>query len=203
MNKLTRKLLSGLISVSMLLAAVPAIVSADEPAAGDLLFNATFDEAGTGTGSFTATTGGTVKENGAVSYVDSWDGKSKAFNIASSSPSNYLELPKGILNGKQAATFSFWIKPASGWAFMTTPVSGYQNFQYEQYIGMLAASTYTAERYNNNGMRLSSVGAAANGDWQYIVAVFEANGTKLYINGNLAASDNAAVNIGELFTADA
>lgn len=203
MNKLTRKLLSGLISVSMLLTAVPAIVSADELPSDDLLFNATFDEAGTGTGLFTATTGGTVTENGAVSYVDSWDGKSKAFNIASSSPSNYLELPKGILNGKQAATFSFWIKPASGWAFMTTPVSGYQNFQYEKYIGMLATSTYTAERYNNNGMRLSSVGAAANGDWQYIVAVFEANGTKLYINGNLAASDNAAVNIGELFTTDA
>ncbi len=202
MNKLTRKLLSGLLSVSMLLAAVPAVVSADEPA-DSLLFNATFDEAGTGSGSFAATAGGTVTEKGAVSYVESFEGN-KALKIETNAAGNYLELPKGILNGKAAATFSFMLKPASGWAFMTTPVAS-QEYLSEKYLGMLATdTTLTAERYNNSGTRLSSV--IANGDystWQYITVVFEANGTKLYVNGSLAKSDTAAVDISALFTADA
>ena len=202
MNKLTRKLLSGLLSVSMLLAAIPAVVSADEPA-DSLLFNATFDEAGTGTGSFAATAGGTVTEKGAVSYVESFEGN-KALKIETNAAGNYLELPKGILNGKTAATFSFMLKPASGWPFMTTPVAS-QTYLSEKYLGMLATdTTLTAERYNNSGTRLSSV--IANGDystWQYITVVFEANGTKLYVNGSLAKSDTAAVDISALFTADA
>ena len=203
MNKLFKKLVSGLITASMLLAAIPAIVSADELPTDDLLVNITFDEDGTGSGSFAATTGGTVTEKGSVSYADSWDGESKALSISTNAAGNYLELPKGILNGKEAATFSFWIKPSSGWAFMTTPVSGAQDYLKEKYIGMLANSAYTAERYNNSGTRLSSVEAGANGDWQYVTAVCEANGTKLYINGTLVASDNAAVDIKSLFTADA
>ncbi|MCH5210540.1 MAG: family 43 glycosylhydrolase [Oscillospiraceae bacterium] len=203
MNKLFKKLVSGLITASMLLAAVPAIVSADELPTDDLLVNITFDEDGTGSGSFAATAGGTVTEKGSVSYADSWDGKSKALSISTNAAGNYLELPKGILNGKPAATFSFWIKPSSGWAFMTTPLSGAQDYLNEKYIGMLANNAYTVERYNNSGTRLSSVGTGANGDWQYVTAVCEANGTKLYINGELKASDEAAVDIASLFTSGA
>ncbi len=205
MNKLTKKLLSGLISVSMLLAAVPAAVSADEPAAGDLLFNATFDETGTGTGSFTATVGGTVKENGAVSYVDSWDGKSKALNIASKAAGNYLELADGLLQGKQAATFAFWLKAdspsAPNWPFMNTCETSH-DLNTEKYIGMLATTeSFTVERYNNTDRRLSSVTAPSTADWQYVVAVYESSGTKLYSNGNLIASDSVVVDVPALFTA--
>ena len=205
MNKLTRKLLSGLLSVSMLLAAVPAVVSADEPA-DSLLFNATFDEAGTGTGSFAATTGGTVTEKGAVSYVDSWDGKSKALNIASKAAGNYLELADGLLQGKQAATFAFWLKAdspsAPNWPFMNTCENSHA-VGTEKYIGMLATTeSFTVERYNNTGSRLSSVTAPSTADWQYVVAVYESSGTKLYSNGNLIASDNVTVDVPALFTAD-
>ena len=87
---------------------------------------------------------------------------------------------------------------------MTTPVSDKQNFNYEKYLGMLASSSgYTVERYNNSGTRLSSVNVNASGDWQYVTAVFTADGTKVYVNGKLLASDTAAVDIKSQFTADA
>ncbi len=205
MNKLTKKFLSGLISVSMLLAAVPAVVSADELPTDELLFNATFDETGTGSGSFTATTGGTVTEKGAVSYVDSWDGNSKALNISSKDAGNYLELADGLLQGKQAATFAFWLKADSpstpNWPFMNTCETSHESNK-EKYIGMLATSeNITVERYNNTGSRLSSVTAPSTADWQYVVAVYESSGTKLYSNGKLIASDSVTVDVPALFTA--
>ena len=87
---------------------------------------------------------------------------------------------------------------------MTTPISGSQDYLNEKYLGMLASSSgYTVERYNNSGTRLSSVNANASGDWQYVTAVFTADGTKVYVNGKLLASDTAAVDIKSLFTADA
>ena len=190
MNKTLKKVLSGVISASMLCSAlaIPHTALADDALPTDgLLMDITFDETGTSSGSFNATVGGTVTEHGSVSYVG-----------------NYLELPNGLLNGKDAATFSFWIKPSSRWAFMTTPLSGKQTVNQEKYLGMLASSSgYIAERYNNSGTRLSSVKANASGDWQYITAVFTADGTKVYVNGKLSASDTAAVDIKSLFTADA
>lgn len=76
-----------------------------------------------------------------ISYVDNYDGLSKALSISTDAAGNYLELPKGLLNGKDAATFSFWIKPSSRWAFMTTPLSGKQTVNQEKYLGMLASSS--------------------------------------------------------------
>ena len=207
MNKTLKKVLSGVISASMLCSAlaIPHTALADDALSADgLLMDITFDETGTSSGSFNATVGGTITEHGSVSYVDNYDGSSKALSISTDAAGNYLELPKGLLNGKDAATFSFWIKPSSRWAFMTTPVSDKQNFNYEKYLGMLASSSgYTVERYNNSGTRLSSVNANASGDWQYVTAVFTADGTKVYVNGKLLASDTAAVDIKSLFTADA
>ena len=207
MNKTLKKVLSGVISASMLCSAlaIPHTALADDALPTDgLLMDITFDETGTSSGSFNATVGGTVTEHGSVSYVDNYDGLSKALSISTDAAGNYLELPKGLLNGKDAATFSFWIKPSSRWAFMTTPLSGKQTVNQEKYLGMLASSSgYIAERYNNSGTRLSSVKANASGDWQYVTAVFTADGTKVYVNGKLLASDTAAVDIKSLFTADA
>ncbi len=205
MNRLTKKLLSGLISVSMLLTAVPAVVSADELPSDGLLFNATFDETGTGSGSFTATAGGTVTEHGTVAYTDSWDGNSKALNISSKDAGNYLELADGLLQGKQAATFAFWLKADSpsvpNWPFMNTCETSHEQNK-EKYIGMLATSeNITVERYNNTDSRLSSVTAPSTADWQYVVAVYESSGTKLYSNGKLIASDSVTVDVPALFTA--
>lgn len=207
MNKTLKKVLSGVISASMLCSAlaIPHTALADDALPTDgLLMDITFDETGTSSGSFNATVGGTITEHGSVSYVDNYDGSSKALSISTDAAGNYLELPKGLLNGKDAATFSFWIKPSSRWAFMTTPLSGKQTVNQEKYLGMLASSSgYIAERYNNSGTRLSSVNANASGDWQYVTAVFTADGTKVYVNGKLLASDTAAVDIKSLFTADA
>lgn len=205
MNKF-KKIVSGFVSVSMLAASAVVPIYADDSAIPeDYLMNLTFDESGTGTGSFAASKGGTVTEHGEIAYDDSWDGKSKALSITTDAAGNYLELPKGLLDGQEAATFSFWIKPSSRWVFFTTPVAGGQEYLNEKYIGMLASSSgFTAERYNNTGTRLSSVTASGlYDDWQYVTAVFTANGTQVYVNGELMTSDTAEVDIKSLFTADA
>ncbi len=171
----------------------------------DEIMNITFDEEGTGSGSFAATAGGTVTENGSVSYADGKSGK--ALNIASKSADNYLSLPDGILSGSEAATYSFWLQPTSAdvpnWPFMTTPEDSH-TVNTEKYVGMLATtSAYTVERYNNTDSRLSSV--VSNGlydDWKYVTVVFDDNYTKIYVNGILAASDSVAVDVGALFTDD-
>lgn len=171
----------------------------------DEIMNITFDEEGTGSGSFAATAGGTVTENGSVSYADGKSGK--ALNIASKSANNYLSLPDGILYGSESATYSFWLKPTSAdvpnWPFMTTPEDSH-TVNTEKYVGMLATtSAYTVERYNNTDSRLSSI--ILNGiydDWKYVTVVFDDNYTKIYVNGILAASDSVAVDVGALFTDD-
>lgn len=204
MRGILSKVISGIISASMIIgtAAIPAVNAADD----GLLFHLTFDETNADKTSFEATKGGTVTKKGSCVLAPSIDEENgNALNISANAAGNYIELPKGILNGKEAATVSFWIKPESGWPFMITPVSGAQEYLNEKYLGMLATSSaLTVERYNNSGTRLSSV--ITNGtytDWQYITVIFEANGTKVYINGTLAGSDTAAVDIKSLMTADA
>ncbi len=203
-----KKIISGMISLSMISAAftMPALAadnSGQTSAPADYLINLTFDEEGTGTGSYSASTGGTVLENGTVSYSEGKEGL--ALDIAAKAPENYLTLPDGILEGKSAATYSFWLKPASdstpNWPFMTTSEDTH-TVGWEKYVGMLATtSAYTVERYNNSGERISSVtSSGAYNDWKYVTVVIEETGTKLYINGILAVSDSKTVDIGELFT---
>ena len=81
MNKTLKKVLSGVISASMLCSAlaIPHTALADDALPTDgLLMDITFDETGTSSGSFNATVGGTITEHGSVSYVDNYDGSSKA-----------------------------------------------------------------------------------------------------------------------------
>lgn len=208
MNKILKRVLSGIITLSILItASAVSVVSAEDTLPSDeLLFHLTFDEAGADNTSFEASLGGTVTKKGSVSLTQSLDEESgKALSIASNAAGNYLELPKGILNGKDSATFSFWIKPSSGWAFMTTPVSGAQEYLHEKYLGMLAtASNFKAENYNNNGARPADINAGGTySDWQYVSVVYNASSTKIYVNGSLAVSDSTAFDIKSLLTAEA
>ncbi len=206
MNKSLKKILCGFVSISMLLSSSSLIgVSALGASDDGLLMEISFDEAGTGSGSFTPTVGSAVTEHGSVSYEDSVDAESgKALKIGSNSAENYLELPKGLLNGAEAATFSFWVKPTSGWAFMTTPKEGSQDYLNEKYLGVLAtSSSFKAESYNNSGARPADLYAYGTyTDWKYVTVVFTSAGTKVYINGSLAVSDNTAVDVKSLMTAD-
>lgn len=186
---------------------VPCCVNAadDQTFPSDYIINITFDENGTGTGSFEADKGGTITENGAVSYSSGINGN--ALNITEKSADNYLSLPEGILEGCDAATYSFWLKPGSdevpNWPFMTT-CDKEQTTNFEKYLGMLATTSYyTIERYNNSGTRLSSV--TTDGDynqWKYVTVVFDHNSTSIYVNGMLAAQDNKEVDISSIFTSD-
>lgn len=208
MNYRLKKILASFAAAAMIAsvgATIPAIAEDTLPTDG-LLMHITFDEEKTGSGKFTPSKGGEITEHGSIEYTSSYDGTytNKALSISTDAKGNYLELPKGILNGCDAATFAFWIKPSSRWAFMTTPVAT-QDYLNEKYMGMLAASSgFTLERYNNSGTRLSSVTASGTYmDWQYVVAVCESGDSKVYVNGKLAASDTKSVDIKSLMTADA
>jgi arabinan endo-1,5-alpha-L-arabinosidase len=208
MNRIFKKTLSGLISASILISstAIPIVSAEDTLPSDELLFHLTFDENGAEASSFEATVGGIVKKNGNTALAPSVDEEcGNALSITTNSAGNYLELPKGILNGKDAASFSFWIKPNSGWAFMTTPVNGAQEYLFEKYLGMLATtSNLKAENYNNNSARPADINVNGSySDWQYVTVVYTVTGTKVYLNGSLAASDNTAFDIKSLLTSDA
>lgn len=167
-----KKLISlfAALSITAASSTIPALAEENAASApNDYLLNLTFDEKGVGTGLYSATLGGTVTENGSVAYEDGKEGK--ALSITEKSASNYLSLTDGILNGKTAATYTFWLKSESAstpnWVFMTTPESTH-TFGKEKYVGMLATtSSYTVERYNNSGERISSVTASNSyNDWK-------------------------------------
>ncbi|MCD8390556.1 MAG: LamG domain-containing protein, partial [Firmicutes bacterium] len=63
-------------------------------------------------------------------------------------------------------------------------------YEEEQYLGMLAtSSSFKAENYNNTNGRPADIYVYGTyTDWQYVTAVFEADSTKVYINGTLEAS---------------
>lgn len=194
--------------LSLSIAAVSTLAFAAEETEtipNDYIFYLSFDEDGTGSGSYEAKHGGTVKEYGEISYSAGAEGN--ALNIAEKSAENYLELPDGILEGCEAATYSFWLKSGSAetpnWPFMTTPEESH-TVNSEKYIGMLATtSSYTVERYNNTTERISAVSSSEDlSDWNYITVVAEENGTKVYVNGILSASDTKTVDIAALFTPD-
>lgn len=193
------------LSVISTSAVIPAAAASDAAAPVDYVFNLTFDEAGTGSGSYAASEGGTVKENGNVLYAEGKEGN--ALSITSKAAENYLSLPDGILSGKTAATYSFWLKPGSdttpNWPFMTTSEESHEA-NWEKYVGMLATtSAYTVERYNNSGERISSVSSNGNySDWKYVTVVVDNNSTNIYVNGIIAASDQKAVDLSGVFTAD-
>ena len=198
--------LFAVLSITVASSTIPALAEETTTSApNDYLLNLTFDEEGAGTGLYSATFGGTVTENGSVAYADGKEGK--ALSITEKSASNYLSLTDGILNGKTEATYTFWLKSESdaipNWVFMTTPESTHTVGK-EKYVGMLATtSSYTVERYNNSGERISSVTASNSyNDWKYVTVVTGNNATKIYVNGILTASDDKTVDLSEVFTSN-
>lgn len=209
MNR-TTKFITNITALCIALScAAPSVYSSGtdnvSEAPSDHLFSLTFDEEGTSSGSFSAEYGGTVTENGNISYTEGVHGL--ALNITEKSADNYLSLPDGLLDNCRAATYTFWLKPSSAdvpnWPFMTTSEDEHV-MNYEKYVGMLATSTYcTAERYNNSGSRISSVTADADlSDWKYVSVVFDGSGTDIYINGMPAGSDEKEVDMSGIFTSD-
>ncbi len=172
----------------------------------DLLMHVTFDEADTGTGTFTAAKGGTVTEHGNIAYADGANG-TKALSITENAAGNYLELPKGILAGKEAATFTFMLKTSNTgnftWVFMTTPLSdGKQEFNREKYLGVggVKESQIEAERHNDSSRKSILKVEDDFSRWRNVAVVYEAGGTKVYLDGGLVASDTHQIDISQLLT---
>ena len=175
----------------------------------DLLMHVTFDEAGTGSGTFTAAKGGTVAEHGKVAYADGANG-SKALSIEENAAGNYLELPQGILSGKEAATYTFMLRTSStanaNWIFMTTPLAdGKQEYMKEKYLGVggVKEGQMEAERHNDSSRKSILRVEDDFSRWRNVAVVYESGGTKVYLDGELASSDEHQIDIGQLMTENA
>lgn len=175
----------------------------------DLLMRVTFDEAGTGSGTYTADRGGTVTEHGSVAYVDGANG-TKALSITENAAGNYLELPKGILAGKNTATFTFMLRTSStanaNWVFMTTPLpDGKQEYTREKYLGVggVKVSQIEAERHNDSNRKSILRVEDDFSRWRNVAVVYESGGTKVYLDGELVHSDTHQIDISQLMTEDA
>lgn len=172
----------------------------------DLLMHVTFDEANTGSGTFTAVKGGTVTEHGNVAYVDGANG-TKALSITENAAGNYLELPRGILAGKEAATYTFMLKTSNTgdytWVFMTTPLSdGKQEYKEEKYLGVggVKESQIEAERHNDSSRKSILRVEDDFSRWRNVAVVYESGGTKVYLDGELVSSDTHQIDISQLMT---
>lgn len=175
----------------------------------DLLMHVTFDEAETGSGSYTAARGGTVTEHGNVAYADGVNG-TKALSITENAAGNYLELPRGILAGKNTATFTFMLRTSStanaNWVFMTTPLpDGKQEYTREKYLGVggVKKSQIEAERHNDSNRKSILRVEDDFSRWRNVAVVYESSGTKVYLDGELVHSDTHQIDISQLMTEDA
>ncbi len=219
-----KRMISGVMTAAMLAGLLPGVhVSAEENPVSppvnppvltddaDLLMRLTFDEEGTGTGSFGADIGGKVTEHGNIKYTEGPDG-TKALSIAEYAAGNYLELPKGILAGKSAATFSFQIKTSNtsntSWAFMTTPLSVSEGQIYnggEKFLAVGGVNTnqIMAERHYKSASKSILTLQDDFSEWRNVAVVYEAGGTKVYVDGELASSDTHQIDISRLMTEEA
>ena len=175
----------------------------------DLLMHVTFDEADTGSGSYTAARGGTVTEHGNVAYADGVNG-TKALSITENAAGNYLEFPRGILAGKNTATFTFMLRTSStanaNWVFMTTPLpDGKQEYTREKYLGVggVKKSQIEAERHNDSNRKSILRVEDDFSRWRNVAVVYESGGTKVYLDGELVHSDTHQIDISQLMTEDA
>lgn len=167
-----------------------------------------FDENNTGNGSFVMQTGGKAIENGEVEYVDGINGNALKITY---NTDNYVELPKGLLNGAASATVSFWLKQGEsskdGWPFMTTPVDTSQTYKSEKYLGVLLAKSQnklTAECYYSNAED-RPIQASVNdsfGEWKYVTVIYQPNSTSIYINSQKIVENQSDTNLKELFAKD-
>ncbi|MCH5210307.1 MAG: discoidin domain-containing protein [Oscillospiraceae bacterium] len=174
-----------------------------------LALHITFDEDNTSSGAFEAKMGGKVKENGDMTYEQGVNGNALSIKYG---VDNYLELPKGILDGASSASVSFWFKQGDsgkdGWTFMTTPVADSQVYKSEKYLGLLMSKSMnkiTAERYFSENQERPAQAEASNDftEWRYVTVVYEPDYTSIYIDGELQTRISSPASLKELFTADA
>ena len=95
-----------------------------------------------------------------------------------------------LLGDQEELTISYYSKAGrteTNWPFYAAPHGDPQNGKPECYIGILEnGNRATAERFLNG--RQPSAAADYDPGWNHIVAIYEADCTKIYVNGNLKAT---------------
>lgn len=143
-----------------------------------------FDDVGTGLA------GGVAAAKGVYSLSEHGDGKALYLN----GYKDYLEiigtdgdsvLPGGMV---KEMTISLQAKRDGGdygWVFYAAPDDNSPTFQWEQYLGIIDGNgTVTAQRYLNQGERLTDAETSAQADrWHYLTVVYTEDKIIIYENG--------------------
>lgn len=145
-----------------------------------------------------------AKASGEYTLMESYSSSSGRALYLDGSESQYLTVTdkdgKGLLSGLRELTFSCELKADrtdTNWLFYASPDENSQKYQYERYLGvMVKDGIITAERYKNSGARVSNPTTGTDGGWIRVDVVFEANRTKLYVDGELKAEEESAYSIG-------
>ena len=197
--KRTKKILAGILSVSMLMqSALPsAVLTAGAADAAEsnscVLADFTFDEmndAGNGFegGNAKATIVGTNvslqehTDNGNAVYV----GSSSYLDITAADGSS-------LLTGWDAVTFAFDLKPTSSlsWVLYAAPDTTAPTYPQEKYLGFLKenGSNFVVQRYLNETARPNSASCTlTTGEWNHIEVVVTEPKTVIYVNGSEVSS---------------
>lgn len=122
------------------------------------------------------------------------------------SAANYLKITKRdgtpLLSGYDELTISFWSKvnTDSNWALYAAPNDNENQYQWENYLGILDSKTkVTVERYKNTGIRSNStVANTAANEWKFITVVVRENNTSVYVNGVREAVEDSKVLLSDI-----
>lgn len=174
---------------------------------GELIASFDFEDLEAG---MTEITGGGAKAEvmGNAAYEASYDGNGKAAKITSDF---WLNVTKDdgtpLLAGLDEITISYDNKFGSssnvGWTFYAAPNTDAQAGKYEKYLGILdRAAGVVVERYclDNASRPANPTITGITSDWKHVDVVITEEETRLYIDGELAASRTSSVLLSDILT---
>ena len=145
---------------------------------------------------------------GTAAYEDSYEGSGRAARINSNFWLNVTkEDGSPLLAGMNEIVISYDNKFDNngnvGWTFYAAPNTGSQAGRYEKYMGILDRSAgLVVERYflNNQGRPSNPTRTGIADQWKHVDVVVSLNETRLYIDGELAASAGSSALLSDILT---
>ncbi|MCI9531424.1 MAG: hypothetical protein HFH38_06705 [Lachnospiraceae bacterium] len=154
-------------------------------------------------------------DNASINKSDTHNGEGGALELKGRS---WLTLSKAgdagdnLINGKKELTISYWSKTTSdntknhnaGWAWFASRDNEENKYPNEHYIGGIdTPGQYTAQRWNNSGVRKEAIEYQGSfSQWKMVTVVMAEHSTALYIDGKqVRVQTNEVMPLGDIITA--
>ncbi len=108
-----------------------------------------------------------------------------------------------LFEDKEEITISYDAKSEKSeksWTFFAAPDANKQSYKNEKYFGVgHTVSNISVERYNNSGARPgNNLSGTVTTDWNHVDILISETGTKLYVNGTMAAESDSDYKLSDI-----